>query len=205
MDNELSKNFRELKQCEKMTTVVFWGYVLTFGLVVAGGILIQLFTFGIPLLTWLTDGIILKAAAGAAGILGVYKNRSTDLYAPAAPIIAGLDLLAFRNVLNMGLLTAAIALMVFTLLINKRMSWLREQPGYPYFSEIAFEQEKDRIQRDIKDPYQQYLEKTVRNSSGEMEMLSAGGQMSPAREMSTGGAMEDVVLPSPETDSGEEE
>ena len=204
--DEMNKNLVQLKSCEKFTALVVCGYVLTFGLVTVGSIIIELITFGIPLLTWITDGVILKAAAGAAGILGVYKSRSTDLYAPAAPIIAGLDLMAFRNVLNMGLLIMALILMIVTLRINRKMSWLEQQPGYPYFSERVIEQERERIQRGIKDQYQQFLENTVKNSRGDMEELAKpDGSMAAAREKLTGGAMEDVVFPPQETADDSEE
>jgi dihydroorotase len=62
------------------------------------------------------------------------------------------------------------------------MSWLEQQPGYPYFSERVIEQERERIQRGIKDQYQQFLENTVKNSRGDMEELAKpDGSMAAAR------------------------
>ncbi|MBQ8960082.1 MAG: hypothetical protein IJ071_02565 [Ruminococcus sp.] len=199
MNDEMLNDLKSMKNCEKLTNTVFGCYLLTFGLVVVGAVIIELISFAFPVLDLIFEKIILRGAAGALGILGVYKERSTDLYALAPPLIMGVTLASYGGVVNMGLMITAVILFFITLYINKKMRYLKDRPGYPYFSELATEQEMDRRQRDIKDEYQQFYEKTVKNSSEDMDVVErAKGLLEAARQRRDGGM--DEIGPRSESD-----
>ncbi len=192
MNDEMLQDLKRMRRFEKLTNAAFGLYVLTFGLVVVGAVIIELISFAYPLLDLICEKIILRGAAGALGILGVYKERSTDLYIFAPPLIMGVTLFSYGGILNMGLMITAIILFFVSLYLSGEQKHLKERPGYPYFSQLATEQEMDRIQRNIKDEYQQFYEKTVKNSSEDMDVVErAQGLLEAARQRGDG-AMDEI-------------
>ena len=71
MNDEMLQDLKRMRRFEKLTNAAFGLYVLTFGLVVVGAVIIELISFAYPLLDLICEKIILRGAAGDLGILGV--------------------------------------------------------------------------------------------------------------------------------------
>ena len=66
---------------------------------------------------------------------------------------------------------AALVLGAVNMKTNRTYHWLEEQPGFPLFNERAEEQRFNKIQRGIKDEFQQEMERRMKTASDSMTDL----------------------------------
>ena len=72
----------------------------------------------------------------------------------------------------------ALILGAFNLKTNLTYHYLEEQPGFPLFNERAEEQRYNKIQRGIKDQFQQEMERRMKTAADSMgDLGTASGQL----------------------------
>lgn len=169
LEHEFSKNLCELNRCKKMYNVVSMLYLIPFTAYALTNAYMWVLSLFLKI-DYLVDGVIFKALVLAAGYyMGLYRRNNH--FALLAPIVMGTNLLIFDTDMNFLLGIMVFLFSVSTLLINKKYAFLEKQTGFPYFNTRIELENIDRVQRNIKDPYQVELEKRKKTESSEMNVI----------------------------------
>ncbi|SHM67241.1 hypothetical protein [Ruminococcus flavefaciens] len=165
-EQECSHNRMMLKRCKRFYNIASVFYILVYGLSIftsAYFMILAMFDLVYVKLIFLNAGIL------ATGFIGVYQKK--DIFSIAASALAIIDLFCSRFA---ALFTPiVIILSVLSIIVNRKYNWLTQQDGFPYFNTRFRDQELDRVQWNIKDPYQQNYEEIKKrsNNSGNMDEL----------------------------------
>ena len=200
INNDFAKNYTKMKRCQKYYTWVFY-YFIVAGLLLT----IYAFTSmtglawdwlavaaGVDPLSPVSFVLIIDAFIVAPlNVFLVWRGalKHNDL-SVILLLMLNLGNLAFLCVLwghkffhRIPLAFAVFLLYSIAALVlggvnmkaNITYHWLEEQPGFPLFNERAEEQRFDRIQRGIKDQFQQEMERRMKTASDSMSDLGAAG------------------------------
>ena len=165
MEEEYGRKRMSYKRCQKCYNfiaiyyIIIWGFILFAELYlgVIGGSLAYLF------------GALISGATLAAGFCGAYLHK--NIFAVSAPVLSVFNMI---GVLGLILFTpVCILCAVLNVLANKKYQWLEQQDGFPYFNVRYRDQEIDKTQWNIKDPYTQNYEelKKKNDNNGQMDEL----------------------------------
>ena len=164
LEEEYGKNRIAFKRCQRYYNIIAIFYIAAFGSMalfeiysgVVGGSVASLI------------GFLISAATLAAGFGGVYIHR--DILAIAAPFLASVN--AFFLSIASFFIPVCILCTIVNLLTNSKYRWLEQQDGFPYFNVRYRDQEIDKSQWNIKDPYtQSYEELKKQNNNSQMDEL----------------------------------
>lgn len=166
LDQEYGKNRLSIKRCNKFYNIIALFYIIVFG----AKIFMEVYScfLGGSLLMLLVA--LISAAALAAGFGGVYLHK--DIFPITAPLIVLLhEAIApsgFQIVIPISFLCS-----IVNIFVNKKYRWLEQQDGFPYFNVRYRDQEIDKSQWNIKDPYTQSYEEITKqdNNGGQMDEL----------------------------------
>ena len=194
---EFARNSRLLKKCRKNYTCIVVIYILTL-------IFFPLLTFFMVLATvycpdavmLFIDSIIVFPAALYCSWQASYRRRDLFVIITAAIVAVNqivlhvlerfatgeyLRFFIFHSVeycekIHFVLLMIVLLTAALNMYTNLTYHKLEKADGFPNFSEIFFEQEKDRIQSGIKDPYRVRMEEKMKTASNTMSDVAATGE-----------------------------
>jgi predicted membrane protein len=165
-EQECSHNRMMLKRCKKFYNAASVFYLVVYGFSIFTSVYFMILALFDPVylkLIFINIGIL------AAGFLSTYLKN--DILPAAASALALIDLFCSRFAPVFTPLV--IIFSVLTIMVNRKYKWLEQQDGFPYFNTRFRDQELDRVQWNIKDPYQQNYEEIKKryNNSGDMDEL----------------------------------
>lgn len=194
LTNEFAHNLTLLKRCKKIYNVLFIAYIALF-------IFYPILTFFMGLGTVLAydvifliiDSLIFFPFILYHGIQACYKKRDVCavvviflltlnqiILGISQKYVNGAYLVFFKFMsvkycfwIHLVVLVLGASAAVVNLVTNRTYHKLETSEGFPHFNERFFEQEMDRNQYSIKNPYQQKLEGMKRTSSDAMDDISA--------------------------------
>lgn len=111
------------------------------------------------------DCLFFKPAIIVCGFMSCYKKN--NVFAVSASVFHLINTFMTLS-LNCILVIVTIVLTVLTILNNKEYRYLEGQYGFPHFNELQIIQENNKLQRSIKDEFQQNYERLKKTSSDSM-------------------------------------
>ncbi|MDD7517641.1 hypothetical protein [Ruminococcus flavefaciens] len=155
------------------------------------------------------DAVILVALAGYLAWQGCYRYKDFSLILLLVVLVCNQLLLSFMspyenvllykfNVLNKCALIHLILLIIcgtaaiINLKINITYHKLEESDVFPHFNERFFDQEMDKRQYGIKDPYQLKMEKLQKNASSDMSDVSVADLKERSNSENNSGYMDGI-------------
>ena len=190
-EKEYMRNAAELKRCRRALGLAFFGFMSVAFMGIFFGIIIMI-SASYDALFLLIDGIIIYGALVYCAMKGCKDHWDLMvIFAGALPVFNLLLLgVASMNVggkiyghISFNVVKYAMYPTVFFSFItlvcalialknNSIFRGLETQPGYPHFNIRELEQEFDKIQMNIKSPYQQTVERLKKTERSDMKELT---------------------------------
>lgn len=175
---EFSKNYTQLKACEKAYK---WIFIVNF---VMTGMILVMFIFSFigsvtgyyrAIIPVLLCGLVLPVAHAGSSLYSCYRHH--NMYAIVAFVCLAIALFMPTETLIDGLIyiyiVISIPIAIITLIVNKKYLWLEEQPGYPDFN-MLLESERERSRKfDEENPFEKRYKEIVRNRAEAMDEIAA--------------------------------
>lgn len=155
LEEEYGKNRTSIKICNICFNAIAIFYIVVFGYITS-----QSFSSADIACT------IINALTLCSGYIGVYKHQNVFSIAP--PVLV-LICSMFESRISY-LFFLCVLCTVINIFANKKYRWLEQQDGFPYFNMRFRNQEFDKCQWNIKDPYTVQLEEIKKNNNNSDHM-----------------------------------
>ena len=204
LDHEFSENLIALNKCRMNYSIIWWAYCIMAAADILLAVVSNIAAWGADTPILLIDAVIFVPMIWILGTFGAHKH--SDAYAVLAAVATAANAILLRigsflvtgtifagmgdvdikyNVIEKGarwylaMTVISVLAMLLNLKTNRTYRFLEDQIGFPYFNLRYEEQKLDRVQRGIKDEFQQYAERLKKTESSEMAELTLPAEQEP--------------------------
>lgn len=193
LGQEFSDNIVKLNQCKRNYSIIWWTYFIIASTGILFSVIGSIAAWGPDTIALPIDALIMCPLIWLFGRGGASRQSTPSAISGACLVISNAILMYIGSFLVTGTIFAgmggvdikynplrtaarwytaasffAVAAMILNIKTNRIYHFLEKQVGFPYFNLRYEEQKLDKVQRSIKDDFEQYKERLKKTESREM-------------------------------------